>query len=75
MYAFLSDLDRMQNFYQQDLKTRQVSNFTAYCDEEWVRALFLVSSQATSQNQSLINCEILFYTGDIFVRTFLCSIA
>jgi hypothetical protein len=34
MYAFLSDLDRMQNFYQQDLKTRQVSKLTAYCDEE-----------------------------------------
>jgi hypothetical protein len=32
--CFFSDLNRMQNFYQQDVETRQVSKFTAYCDEE-----------------------------------------
>ena len=56
----------MQNFYQQDVETRQVSKFTAYCDEEWIRALLLVSLQAASPNQSsMIVC--FYFTLEIFV--------
>jgi len=64
--CFFSDLDKMQNFYQTDVETRQVSKFTAYCDEEWIRALLLVSLQAASPNQSfMIVC--FYFTLEIFL--------
>lgn len=63
---FFSDLDRIQNFYQQVVETRQVSKFTAYYDEEWIRALLLVSLQAASPIQSfMIVC--FYFTLEIFL--------